>query len=475
MKLIGRILLSIIVMIATGPGYAGPHNVPLISIDPNGNTIINGWGIDGQQTSIGADYTNSVAEPGANGRAGGASTVSDATAASNMTLTFSPSINPQGQVLNGNVLVIGSVVSPTGLTQSVNSTVNYSTNPKTVIIADVSGGNAIAGGIGGNGEKGGPYDPGDANTPPSDPGDGGPGGPATPAGKSTPGGTLILKFPANHTRFAMLVGVRKNGGAGADPGSNGTGGAGGDGRPEIGGTPTVVQVQTGTTQEEEDVIDPATGQAELTPVTEQVPNMIQEDEGQQPVYESDGITPKLDDDGNPLTEEKIVEIADPSGATHPQNVLNADGSVEMQKVEQLVDVPTYTPETEIIGGQPAGPPGRNGLNGNGPIVGSNPSADGNLQYQVIQADGSVITYMSRYNLQIVSYTMVTGSKNGVFEPGDSIQISNIVVKNIGAMPSPSEVPAQFIPLNGQFVIAGAAQLSSLEEFHQTEQLRCQGP
>ncbi|KAK3369700.1 hypothetical protein B0T24DRAFT_633081 [Lasiosphaeria ovina] len=66
---------------------------------------------------------------------------------------------------------------------------------------------------------------------------------------------------------------------------------------------------------------------------------------------------------------------------------------------------------------PGGPPGRGEIN-------------------VIQGDGSVRTYPSRYRVEVVSFDVHDEGDDGINEPGEHLIVSNIVVTNNGQMPTP---------------------------------------
>lgn len=79
-------------------------------------------------------------------------------------------------------------------------------------------------------------------------------------------------------------------------------------------------------------------------------------------------------------------------------------------------------------------PGRDGLDGTAAIL-------------VRNDDGSVSTYDSKFEFQLLDFEVVDENDDGIFEPSECAIIKNIRIKNSGGMPTPKKT---LIPLRMQF-------------------------
>ena len=92
-------------------------------------------------------------------------------------------------------------------------------------------------------------------------------------------------------------------------------------------------------------------------------------------------------------------------------------------------VPTYTTYTNS-----GGPNGSRGPPGNQPAYQLFPGRkgmDGSALYVVTADDGAPNPYSEKFNFQLVSFEVEDENQDGIFEPGECIVISNIVVSNTG--------------------------------------------
>lgn len=79
--------------------------------------------------------------------------------------------------------------------------------------------------------------------------------------------------------------------------------------------------------------------------------------------------------------------------------------------------------------------GRNGANGNAPVENGRHGKSGTFKY-VVNSGGEEKAYSSKYNLRLVRFSYNALSENGIYEPGDRVEVKEITVVNSGGMPTP---------------------------------------
>ncbi len=458
MKLISRIILSIILMLASGPGHA----VPLLTLDASGQ--------DGRQATPGRDHSGTQAAEGSNGSVFPDANANGATASNgqNGGLIDVTATSP----VSGTVLITGTVNSPQNGNSSPNTSVTYA-NTSAVILLDASGGNAAPGGIGGGGQMGGKgYDGDDAEAPNKEatPGEkgarGGQGGNGTPATQAGNSGNINLRFKKADAHLAMLFQANVSGGAYGPAGVNGAGGPGGQGGTGGNGVNWTEQGQVGSNQEEMNVLD-ANGQPIPKTETVMVDDYEDQVQGQKPA--DDG---SLDADGNPIMVDNVVRV---QVGSHPEQQPVLDANNQPVYETTVVDVPVMgqipmsLPEA---GNGPQGDPGNPGV---GNITGSRAGNVGNFTMFVTNPDGTISQFKSRYNLVVTGYTLAAGSNNGIFQPGDNVVVSGIRVKNMSPdMPSPAGQNALMTIDDAGWIVSGTQSLTIPTEIQPLQEITIPG-
>ncbi|KAK8867416.1 hypothetical protein PGQ11_005994 [Apiospora arundinis] len=89
-------------------------------------------------------------------------------------------------------------------------------------------------------------------------------------------------------------------------------------------------------------------------------------------------------------------------------------------------------------GGSGGQPGYHGAPGNGGPGGPGGGIDGRIRIRV-NNDGrdTLSTYQGIYELQVLSFDITDENQDGINEPGEHICVRNLLVKNLGLMPSPA--------------------------------------
>lgn len=82
-----------------------------------------------------------------------------------------------------------------------------------------------------------------------------------------------------------------------------------------------------------------------------------------------------------------------------------------------------------------GPSGPSGPAGNARLYPGSDGPDGEFAIEVQSPDG-VARYRDRYHLQLLGFTHVSANEDGIYEPGERIEVRNLLVKNVGWMPTP---------------------------------------
>lgn len=93
--------------------------------------------------------------------------------------------------------------------------------------------------------------------------------------------------------------------------------------------------------------------------------------------------------------------------------------------------PTYSHHSRSSGSR--GPRGSDGRPGSGNISGGRNGQDGNFQF-VVTGPGGTTTYRRAIDLRLASFTFRELNPNGVFEPGEQVEISDLRVQNLSEMP-----------------------------------------
>lgn len=90
---------------------------------------------------------------------------------------------------------------------------------------------------------------------------------------------------------------------------------------------------------------------------------------------------------------------------------------------------------------PGGSDGSNGSSGRRGNSGNNGSKGHDGKYTIIVP--TVGTYNERYNIQVASHAAVQ-SEDNIIEPGELLEMSDVVLKNITSMPSPPKIDVSFV-------------------------------
>lgn len=86
---------------------------------------------------------------------------------------------------------------------------------------------------------------------------------------------------------------------------------------------------------------------------------------------------------------------------------------------------------------PDGPPGRQCTS---PLSAGRSGADGFCQIRLLGRGGGDEVYSGRYQLVVQGFDVLDENEDGINEPGEFLMVTNIVVQNIGDMPSPRYNP-----------------------------------
>jgi hypothetical protein len=86
-----------------------------------------------------------------------------------------------------------------------------------------------------------------------------------------------------------------------------------------------------------------------------------------------------------------------------------------------------------------GPSGRSGNPGSAPLSSGRTGLDG--AYTIVVESGSQAgSYPSRYELRLLDLQLENENQDGIFEPGERVIIHDLLVRNVGGMPTPANHP-----------------------------------
>ncbi|KAK3991425.1 hypothetical protein QBC44DRAFT_341024 [Cladorrhinum sp. PSN332] len=104
----------------------------------------------------------------------------------------------------------------------------------------------------------------------------------------------------------------------------------------------------------------------------------------------------------------------------------------------------YRTQTHSRPGGNGGPAGQPGRFNTEPLFAGHDGPTGFAQITVFSQDGRRTVYPSRYMLEVVSFKVSDENGDGINEPGEHLYVSDIVIKNTGAMPSPKLAKLQVL-------------------------------
>lgn len=133
-------------------------------------------------------------------------------------------------------------------------------------------------------------------------------------------------------------------------------------------------------------------------------------------------------------------------------VSNGNGSYR-QECTPRVCQDTYTTDYHSNSGGSKGSNGPSGRAANANVSQGSAGQLGKVVFQVTQPNGQILTYSDRYDLALRSYTFRPKQNNGVFEPGDTVYVENLVVQNTGKMPTPPAAEVQISLLSNKWVLS----------------------
>lgn len=113
--------------------------------------------------------------------------------------------------------------------------------------------------------------------------------------------------------------------------------------------------------------------------------------------------------------------------------------------------PTYTHHSRSSGSQ--GPRGSDGRPGTGSITGGRSGSNGSFQF-VVSGPGGTTTYRQAIDLRLASFTFRELNPNGLFEPGEQVEITDIRIQNMSDMPwMPGKAKALLTLGNSSWIVA----------------------
>ncbi|MEO5969727.1 MAG: hypothetical protein ABIQ95_07340, partial [Bdellovibrionia bacterium] len=121
-----------------------------------------------------------------------------------------------------------------------------------------------------------------------------------------------------------------------------------------------------------------------------------------------------------------------------------------------VEVP-YTTWHQMPGGMD-GMPGRSGSSGWGNTSSGPYGAMGEFAIQVQEDDGTLSTYSSCYDLSLIDFKRSEENNDAIYEPGETVTISHIRVRNSGGMSTPTQSQIQLFLHSHDWIISDGQKL-----------------
>jgi hypothetical protein len=95
-----------------------------------------------------------------------------------------------------------------------------------------------------------------------------------------------------------------------------------------------------------------------------------------------------------------------------------------------------------------GSSGRNGSDGHADVSGGTDGLPGRFTYVIGGKN-----YASRYDVRVESFEIESENHDGIFEPGETVTVSKIRVRNVGGMPTPKYAPIKFFVRDHDWVVS----------------------
>lgn len=102
--------------------------------------------------------------------------------------------------------------------------------------------------------------------------------------------------------------------------------------------------------------------------------------------------------------------------------------------------------------------GRRGADGHGQLAAGARGEDGTYQI-CVRTDSVTHWYSSRYDLRLVGFAHDSLNEDGVYEPGEIVRVFDLVVENIGGMPTPAKDDLFLSIVRGGWVIPETGDLA----------------
>lgn len=292
--------------------------------------------------------------------------------------------------------VTGLKIDADGRRSRINEVLNFGNGQ--ILNLSAVGGRGGHGGHGGNGQGGcNGRDGRDAHKRSSagdgtDGCNGGDGGDGTPGSNGGVGGQIIVNVTHQDVHILRSISINIDGGSGGNAGKNGRAGSGGRGGD--GGRGDTWREKTGTRPVRVSYTDYETS-------TERDCNMERQGDGS---YKN-------------VCSNRTVRTPVTKYRTEYEDII----------------------ETFSTPGGRDGSNGRSGSSGHGNTSSGMRGNNGSYVFKVNYSNGSTEQYRRPFELKILSYNVVEdeSTRNGVFEPGETIHLENITVSNVGGAPSPT--------------------------------------
>jgi len=85
----------------------------------------------------------------------------------------------------------------------------------------------------------------------------------------------------------------------------------------------------------------------------------------------------------------------------------------------------------------SGPAGHRGRSGGADLHSGKNGQDGRYAIEVEDDAGAVKTYPERYDLRLISFQHLSENEDGIYEPGERVRVFDLLVRNVGGMPTPA--------------------------------------
>jgi hypothetical protein len=135
-----------------------------------------------------------------------------------------------------------------------------------------------------------------------------------------------------------------------------------------------------------------------------------------------------------------------------RSVSDGNGGTTQESYEESYEDPWF-----MIGGSD-GREGRRGQDGYASVQDGKNGQTGKVEYVVAKSDGTKVSASAIFNLTLEKFEFTEHDDNGIIEPGETITVNHLTVKNSGGLPTPPSQTTEVFLANSNWILSSGERL-----------------